>query len=251
MSVTLLVGPLTSSLEEYAQVYLAGNTLASSKDEQRQGVRGRSYSFSSAGGQKRHRLLLLGEAGRVYGLYAQGDAEPFEHQSTLIERMIDSLTLERPASYPEQRNARFGYALRVPASWRPGRSLSTGDRSVAQHMSPALAADREGRTVHASLSVTVEPVAAPGTLDTYYEATRRMLGDSFRLRDHVRWGDGYADVMQTETPLSASRLKRFYRVAAGRGYSLAFEAREDVFDDVAPWFDLIAGTLKIGPELTE
>jgi hypothetical protein len=65
----------------------------------------------------------------------------------------------------------------------------------------------------------------------------------------VRWGDGYADVMQTETPLSASRLKRFYRVAGGRGYSLAFEAREDVFHGVAPWFDLIAGTLKVGPEL--
>lgn len=251
VSVTLLVGPLTSSLEDHAQVYLAGNTLASSKDEQRQGVRGRSYSFSSAGGQKRHRLLLLEEAGRVYGLYAQGDAEPFQRQSTLIERMIDSLNLERPASYPEQRDTRFGYALRIPASWRPGRSLSTGNRSVAQHMSPPLAADREGRTVHASLSVTVEPVAAPGTLDAYHQATRQMLGDSFQLRDHVRWRDGYADVMQTETPLSASRLKRFYRVADGRGYSLAFEAREDVFDDVAHWFDLIAGTLKIGPELTQ
>jgi hypothetical protein len=249
VSVTLLAAPLGNPLEDYAQAYIAGNALASSAQEERQGARGRSYLYGSPDGRKRHRLLLLADAGRVYGLHAQGDAPSFEKLAPVVGRMFDSLSLERPQSYPEQRDARFGYSLRLPASWKAGRTLSTADRVAAQHLSPPLAADSEGRTAHASLSITVEPVAEPGTLDDYYEATRRLLGDSFRLRDHVRWGDGYADVMQTETPLSASRLKRFYRVAGGRGYSLSFEAREDVFQGVASWFDLIAGTLKVGPEL--
>jgi hypothetical protein len=250
-SVTLLVGPLTSGLDEYAQVYLAGNTLASSKQELRQGVAGRSYLYGSAEGKRRHRLLLLEEAGRVYGLYAQGDAAPFESLEPQLERIFDSLRLERPASYPEQRDTRFAYALRIPPSWKPGRSLSTSDRLVTQHMSPPLAADAEGRTAHASLSVTVEAVPAPGALDDYYRSTRQLLGGSFRLSDHVRWRDGYADVMVTETPLSVSRLKRYYRVANGRGYSLSFEARDDVFHGVAAWFDQIAETLKVGPELSQ
>lgn len=250
VSVTLLVGSLTSSIEDYAQVYLAGNAPASSKDEQRQGARGRSYSFSSAGGQKRHRLLLLEEAGSVYGLYAQGDAEPFERQGPLVERMFASLNLERPASYPEQRDARFAYALRLPPSWQQGRRLVSGDRLAAQHLSPPLAADRDGRTVHASLTVSVDRLGAAGSLDDYYRATRTLLGQSFQILDHVRWRDGYADVMKTETPLATSRLRRYYRVADGRGYSLLFEAREDVFQDVVAWFELIAGTFRIGSELT-
>jgi hypothetical protein len=240
---------LAGSLEEYAQVYLAGNTLASSKDERRQGVNGRSYLYSSAAGKRRHRLLLLEEGGRVFGLYAQGDAGPFEGLAPVLERMFDSLALERPDGYPEQRDTRFRYAIRLPPSWKAGRSLSTGDRLVTQHMSPPLAADAEGRTTHASLSVTVEPVGAPGTLDDYYRSTRQLLGGSFALRDHVRWRDGYADVMVAETPLSVSRVKRFYRVADGRGYSLSFEARDDAFHGVVAWFDQIAGTLKVGAEL--
>jgi hypothetical protein len=249
VSVTLLAARLTAPLEDYAQSFLAGHTLASSKPEERQGVRGRSYVYASADGRQRNRLLLLEETGSGYGLHAQGPAQSFESLAPALDRIFDSLRLEREERYPVQQDARFGYALRLPESWRPGRSLSTGDRLVAQHMSPPLAADREGNTVHASLSVTVEPVGPPGTLDAYYQATRRLLGDSYRLQDHVRWRDGYADVMRTETPLTISGLKRFYRVADGRGYSLAFEARDDVFHGVAPWFDRIAGTLKVGPEL--
>ena len=54
--------------------------------------------------------------------------------------------------------------------------------------------------------------------------------------------------MGAETPMSASRVKRFYLVAGGRGYSLAFEAREDVFARVSRWCDLIAETFKVGAE---
>ena len=49
--------------------------------------------------------------------------------------------------------------------------------------------------------------------------------------------------------MATSRSKRFYRVAEGRGYTLAFEARDDAYPRVARWCDMIASTLKVGPEV--
>jgi len=248
VTATLLVGPLGVSLEEYAQVYLAGNTLVSSKDESRQGTHGKSYLYSSAGGQKRHWLLLLGESGAVYGLYAQGDALAFERRQAVLQQMLDSLTLERPDSYPVLRDERFGFAIGVPGSWQSTRRLSAGDRLVVHLLSPPLRADRDGQTVHASLTLSVEPLENQD-LDDFYASDRRRLGGAYQVLDHARWQGGYADVVHTETPIAVSRLKRFYRVSGDRGYGLWFEAREDVFHDVATWFDLIASTLRVGPEL--
>ncbi len=65
------------------------------------------------------------------------------------------------------------------------------------------------------------------------------------------WKDGYVDLMHTETSMAASREKRFYRVSGGRGYTLSFVARDDVFHLVSSWFDTIAGSLKTGSEVTE
>jgi hypothetical protein len=57
--------------------------------------------------------------------------------------------------------------------------------------------------------------------------------------------EGYLDEMVVDTPVSTSRSRRFYRVAGPRACVLAFEASEDVYWDVAPWFDVIAGTLRV------
>ena len=65
VTVTLLAGAMAVTVDEYAQTYLAGNTVASTKAEERQGVPGKSWVFSSTDGAKRHRLLLLALGGRV------------------------------------------------------------------------------------------------------------------------------------------------------------------------------------------
>lgn len=248
VSVTVLVGRLPGSLQDYAQVYLADNTPTSSQAESRQGARGMSFVYNSASGQKRHRLLLLEEAGNVYGLYAEGDAQRFEREEPVLNEMFASFTLERPATYAEQRDARGGFVIRLPPSWSVTRTISGDDKRVVQFLGPPLKVDRDLQTLRASLTVSVEPVGGDGGLDSYYTATRGLLGGSFQRLDHMRWRDGYADVMRTETPMAVSRLKRFYRVSSGRGYSLSFEAHEDVFQDVVAWFDLIAGTFKVSPE---
>jgi len=251
VSVTLLAGPLAMDLEEYAQTYLAGNTVASRREEKRQGARGKSYMFASPDGATRHSLLLLQEESRVYGLYSQGEARLFERQFPVLDEMARSLTLERPASYPEERNDKFGFSIRIPPSWRETRSFSGGETLLTQFTSPAMGADKSGQTVHASLTLTVEPLPAEGTLDNFYKATRAKQGEAFRVVSHSTWRDGYADVLRSETPIAESRVKRFYRLAGGRGYSLTFEAREDVYPRASRWCDMIAGTLRTGTEVQQ
>jgi hypothetical protein len=248
VSVTVLAGRLAGSLQDYAQVYLADKTLTSSQPERRQGAQGMSYAYGSAGGQKRHRLLLLEEHGNVYGLYAEGDARRFEREEPAVTAMFASFALERPASYPERRDDAGRFAIGLPPSWTSGRSLSSGERRVAQFLSPPLQGDRPAQAVRASLTISVEPLDG-ADLEGYYVATRQLLGGSFEILDHAKWKGGYADVVRTETPIAASRSRRYYRVADGRGYALAFEAREDVFQDVVAWFEMIAWTFKCGSEL--
>jgi len=285
VSVTLIAGPLGVPLEEYAQTYLAGNAVQTSRDEARPGAKGRFYVFASPDGKMRQSLLLLEEAAAartglpptpvprpspaasppagktpaaapsalpsawVYGLYAQGEASAFESQMPMVEEMARSLTLERPALYAEERDDKLGFSLRVPSSWRATRTFSGGGTFVKQYTSPAFGAEKQ-QTVHASLTLTVEQAPGDGSAEAYQKATMDKLGEPFVVLTHTAWRDGYVDVLHSETPVAVSRSKRFYRTAGQRGYSLALEARDDIYPRVSRWCDMIAATLKVGPEVT-
>jgi hypothetical protein len=249
VSVTLLAGPLAMKLEDYAQTYLAGNNVASSRDETRGVARGKSYMFTSPDGATRHSLLLVQDDAQVYGLYSQGEAQPFERQFPVLDEMARSLTLERPAAYPEEKDDKFGFAIRIPPSWRETRRFTGGGTVLMQFASPPMGADKNGQTVHASLTLTVEPTPADGGLEAFYKATRDKQGEAFGVVSHAPWRDGYLDVLHTETPVAESRVRRYYRVSGGRGYLLTFEAREDVYPRVYRWCDIIAGTLRTETEL--
>ena len=164
--------------------------------------------------------------------------------------MSHSLTLENPEKYVAFASREFLVAIRTPRTWPESRRFSGGKSLMVQFTSPALVADKGGQTAHASLTLTVEPLDADATLESFYHDTRVKLGDAFELLGHRKWRDGYSDLLSAETPLAISRVKRFYRVAGGRGYGLAFEAREDVLPRASRWCDLIAGTLQEGPETT-
>jgi hypothetical protein len=298
VSVTLIAGPLGVTLDQYAQTYIAGNVVKSSRDETRPGAKGKFYLLASADGTMRQSLLLLEESasGRVglpatptprpaasaatslaggptvnvrpsptpvptpaaptapptawvYGLYAQGEAAAFESQLPVVEEMAKSLTLERPALYPVEKNRELGFALRVPPSWRSSRTFSGGGTFVEQYTSPPFGADKQ-QTVHASLTLTVEQAPGDGSAEAYQKATMDKLGDAFVVISHQAWRDGYADVLHSETPVAVTRSKRYYRTAAGRGYSLALEARDDIYPRAWRWCDMIAATLEVGPEVS-
>jgi hypothetical protein len=246
VTVTLLAGAMAVTVDEYAQTYLAGNTVASTKAEERQGVPGKSWVFSSADGAKRYRLLLLATGGRVVGLFAQGDAAAVEKQAAVLDEMWSSLTIERPDRYPVTSWKAQQASLGIPESWRETRTFSGGGTFVANFASPALAVDKGSQTVHASLSVTFEAVPEGGGLAEYHETSRRRLGDNFQVTNHAAFKGGFVDTMRIETPVAISYVKRYYFAQGGRGCSLSFEARDDVFPRASRWADFIASTLRFG-----
>jgi hypothetical protein len=249
VSVTLLAGPLAVPLEEYAESYLAGNEVTSSQEEERQEARGRSWRFSPPDGKTRHRLLLVAQGERFWGLYAQGEAAAFEGHSSALDEMWGSFALERPELYPVTEWEEYGVALGVPDSWRETRQFSGRETLLVQFTSPALSIQRDsGQTVHASLTVTVEKVPPDADVEAFYQAMRARLGENLRVLSHDSWGEsGLVDVMRTETSVAVSYVKRFFRVEGDRGVSLAFEARDDVFWRADPWADIIASTLQVAP----
>jgi len=246
VSVTLLAGAMTVPLDRYAETYLAGHTVASTRPEERQGFGGRSWVFSSADGKTRYRLLLLARGDRVLGLYAQGEAAVFEKLAAVLDEMWSSLTIERPDLYPVTAFKDQRASLGLPESWRETRRFSGGGTLVANYVSPPLAVDQGGQAVHASLAVTFEAVPEGGGLPEYYEATRRRLGENFQVRSHASFRGGYVDTMRTETPVAVSFVKRFYFAEGSRGCSLSFEAREDIFPRASRWADYIVSTLRFG-----
>jgi hypothetical protein len=245
MSVTLLAGPLTGPVEDYAESYLAGNGEAISRDEERQGVKGRSWRFASPDGKTRHRLLLVALGDRFWGLYAQGEAAAFAGHAEALEQIWASFTLERPELYPVQRWEDFGVGLGVPESWRETREFTGRRTLLVQFTSPALAV-QQGQTIHASLTLTVEEVPEGAEVEAFYQAMRTRLGENIRVLNHGEWSDhGLVDVMRTETSVAVSYIKRYFQVEGNRGISLAFESRDDVFWRVDPWADLIASTIQV------
>jgi hypothetical protein len=94
--------------------------------------------------------------------------------------MARSLTFERPESYPEQRNERLAFSIRIPPSWRSTRSFSGGGSYFMQFTSPPLAVDKDRQTVHASLTLTVESLAPGADIESFYRGHRERLGGSFR-----------------------------------------------------------------------
>jgi hypothetical protein len=242
ISVTLIAAPLGGSLEDYAQLYLKDKGQAESRPVERQGAKGRSYRYASADGALRFSLLLLQDGPRALGLFGQATAAQFAAHAATLDEMEKSLTLERPELYPEHREAEHGFALRVPPSWRLTRSFAGGAGSLTQFSSPALLADRNGQTAHASFTVTTE--AAGSGLEAFYQSQRDRLGEAYKLFSHEPWGDGFADFMKVETPVAESRIKRFYRVAGGRGYTLSCDGRDDAYPLVARWCEVIASTFR-------
>jgi hypothetical protein len=238
-------------LEAFAAFYVEGQAVDSNEAVERSQASGRLWRLSSPDGATRSALLVVEEQRHVFGLHIGGEAARYLELEPELEVMLSSFTLERPANYPASSDSEFRYSLRVPPTWREGRHFTRGGSAFAQYVSPAVGIDPGSHTVHASLSLSVEPAPAPGTLDAYYEAVKARLGDTAVILAHDEWPGGYVDVLRTESAMTVSRTRRYYRVAEGRGYSLSCESREDVQQRVFRWCDMIASTLRIGAETDE
>ena len=111
----------------------------------------------------------------VYGLHAQGETAGFRGR-VAAHRGDDAQLLARaagPVSGGAQR--KFAFSLRVPPSWRSARTFSSAGTHLQQYTSPAFGTDKR-QTVHASLTLTVEP--ASEDVEMYYQRTMAKLGDT-------------------------------------------------------------------------
>jgi hypothetical protein len=244
VTVTLLSGPTGGTLDQYAESYVQGNRVESTEDASRQGATGKRWRIVSGDGARRISLLLLQDAGHVWGLFTQAGAAAFDEQGKVVEEMEKSLELQRPKDYTLVQEPAFGLGLRVPPSWKTNQKSTSGGNYLQQFLSPPLVLDKT-YSQGASLTVMVEPAPAGG-LDGYYSAVRQRLGgDRYPVLTHVAWRGGYVDLMRAETALAVTRVKRYYWTSGSRGYSLGCESREDVFVRVTRWCDVIASTLQM------
>jgi hypothetical protein len=160
VAITLLAGPTGGTLDEYAQTYLRDKTAVAAKDSTRQGVPARSWRFAAPDGSLRYSLLLLQDAGHVWGVYTQADAAQFDAHQGVVEEMEKTLTLERPQDYTAYPEPRCGLALRVPASWRAGSSFNNDSNCLKQFLSPPMAVDKKLRRRRAAWRASTAPCAA-------------------------------------------------------------------------------------------
>jgi hypothetical protein len=245
LSVTFLAAQTAMPVDQYAQSYLANQNVGVRRAEERQGAKGESWVFASPDGKTLGRLLLVAADGRIVGLYAQGPAAAVTANAAALDEIWSSFTVERPERYPIHTWKGFDARIGIPVSWRQTQQFSGRGTMLVQFASPPLTAEKR-QTVHAALSLTLEPAPAGG-LAEYYDATRRKLGDNYVIASHEAIAGGFVDVMRTETPLAISYIKRYYLVRDGLACSLSFEAREDVFAHASRWADAIATTLRLGP----
>jgi hypothetical protein len=230
------------TLDAYAGAFTAGKTVGARSEIKRGGAAGVVASYGDAEG--RYGLVLLAQGQEVRGLLVQGDETSWKGHGRAVDEMMASFQWERAADYVEHREARFGVAFRLPSSWRETQGFAKGDMMLRVFASPAVGIGDDRQLLHASLTVTVEPIGTGGFAG-YYHRKSEALGEAFPVVRHEPWKGGYADTIVTETAVMTSRIKRFYGASSARGYCLAFEASEDVYRRVAPWFDFIADTLEV------
>jgi hypothetical protein len=240
LTASLLAAPLEAgALDAYGAAFLAGKEVAFRRPG-RDGAIEAAYADASG----RYRLELVAVGPVAHGLLIQADEAAWKEKGGVIEDVAASFQPERPAAWGERREERFGYALRLPPSWRETQGFAKGDTLLRVFLSPAVGVDDHRQLLYASLTLTVESLGEGG-FEGYYKRKREALGEAFPVVRHEPWKDGYTDTIVTETAVVTSRIKRFYRASPTRGYCLAFEASDDVYRRVAPWFDLIAGTLEL------
>lgn len=184
------------------------------------------------------RLALRGDQKRVFGAWVRGGFN--DDRSATLDRVVRSIDAAIPDSWPEESYG--SVAVRVPRDWTRRSRMTNALGSSMQFRSPPFALDRGATTVHGFLTVSTEPVPAPGDADAFYKAVRDRLTDTIVLLRHEKWRTGWADLARSGTTVSETRVRRWIDARDGRGLMVTCESRADVFDRLEPWCVRIAGT---------
>ncbi len=203
---------------------------------------GKTWRFVSADREEKSRLALVDVEGRLYGLFARGEAPTMDSYGEALDRAFRDYSLEEVKYFDVYQAPGGDVVIRHPKSWErtqtvssPGESLFVGFRS------PPLAVEEDGTTVHATLEVTVNQ-AEPGlTVEKFYAARTETLGDYYRLLEHEELPGRAAisTLYHVETQLADYLERTIFAVRDGKTFLYKFNGRNQVYRAIEPWVDEI------------
>lgn len=247
LSVTLIAPTPAASADAVAAAYLSG-AFGVVMTSGRQGDV--TWTFKDqAGVSSKLRVAPTGD-GRFIGAWARGSDAAMKRYQGRVDVLLASLRVEDVATWPEEHFA--GMAVRAAPSWTRGSRLSNATNASMQFKSPTLFVDKGTDTIHGFVTLTKEPVPAPGDLETFYKMVRSRTSDTAVRLDHGAWDptpgldrpEGYADYLRSGTPLTSTRIRRFIAVKNGVGLTFTCEARADAFERLDSWCRRMAPTVR-------
>ena len=249
VSVTLISPASATSAENVAQAYLSGASEISGAAASNGS--GQQWIFKdSAGVRSRLRITPSGD-GRYVGGWARGPDAAMKLYSPLLDVLLDSVTLESYAAWPEERFASL--VARVPAAWTRGSRLANATHATLQFKTPPLTVEKGALTIHGFATVAREPVPPPGDLAAYNKFVKERAYDTVAVLDHQPWDagggatpvPGYVDYLRSGNTLTSTRMRRWITVRNGVGLTFTCESRADVFDRLDPWCRRMARTVHL------
>jgi len=247
LSITLIAPAPAASADAVAAAYLSGAFGVVMTTGAGGAV---NWSFKDqAGVSSRLRVAPTGD-GRFIGAWARGSDAAMKRYAGRIDVLMTSLRVEDPSRWPEERFA--GMAVRAASSWTRGSRLSNATNASMQFKSPTLFVDKGTDTIHGFVTLTKEPVPAPGDLEAFYRMVKSRASDTVVRLDHAEWAatpglnrpEGYADYLRSGTPLSSTRVRRFITAKNGVGLTFTCEARADAFERLDSWCRRMAPTVR-------
>ena len=235
--------PAGSDIDQLATRYTEGQEVSGESVFALHGHEGRSWVFVSEDGEESSRLALIVIEGTLYGIYAHGESPTVEAYGPALDAMWKDVSIERVAFFEPYSRPELGLQFAYPRSWKRTSQLSEPGQSLfVAFLSPPLAMDEAGATIHATLEVSVNTVSPETTLEAFYTQRTELLGDNYRLvrHDTLDQGQGISVLYSTETQLASYLERTFYFVDGGRSFVYKFITQTPVFYEIEPWIDEIA-----------
>jgi hypothetical protein len=237
----IMAGPMPEGkIYEVAERYRRELEIEREEDYSLAGRAGKTWHYVSADREERARLALVDVEGTLYGLFVRGEAPTMDSYREALDRTWAGYSLEK-SKYFEVFEAPGGdVVIRHPKSWeRTQTASSSGESLFVGFRSPALAVERDGTTVHATLEVTVNQAPPDLTVEKFYAARTETLGDTYRLLEHESLPglSAISTLYHVETQLAEYLERTVYAVRDGKSFIYKFNCRNQVYRAIEPWID--------------
>ncbi len=246
IQVQVMAGPAPTgqTLREVADRFYIGEQRVLSEEPFQFGEReGFIWTFEWERRPQSGRLLLVEDEGRLYGVYATGEARSVQAYGPTLDRMYDGFAIEKAEWFDVYEDPVFDLRVRYPRSWSRSHFLrQTGESLFVGFRSGPLAVAQDGATVHATLEVTVREAEPGTTLEGFYSVAAESLGENVRMLRHDILGDGrgIAVLYSLETQHEDYLEWVVYNVVGGRTYLYRFHCQNRLYRAIQPWLEEMA-----------